>query len=60
VCLYVGGPNGCIDVVPGEFITSYATTASTAATLSNLVGPPVLDETGLDGHYSCCRRAAAA
>jgi len=45
------GANGCIDVGPGELIAKYATMFSTAATLSNLVDRPVLDQTGLEGRY---------
>jgi uncharacterized protein (TIGR03435 family) len=45
------GEDGCIDVAPGAFIARYATISSTAATLSNMVDRPVLDETGLDGRY---------
>ena len=42
---------GCINVAPGEFVAMYATMNSTAAILSNLVDRPVLDRSGLDGHY---------
>ena len=45
------GSGGCIDVGPGELIARYATMTSTAATLSNLVDRPVLDQTNLGGRY---------
>ena len=45
------GQDGCIDVAPGVFIAKDATMASTAATLSNLVDRPVLDQTSLTGRY---------
>jgi uncharacterized protein (TIGR03435 family) len=43
--------DGCIGVAPGEFFAKYAKMDSIAATLSNMVDRPVLDQTGLAGHY---------
>lgn len=42
---------GCFGVAPGEFFAKYARMDSIAATLSNMVDRPVLDQTGLAGRY---------
>jgi uncharacterized protein (TIGR03435 family) len=42
---------GCNHRAPGIFNARYATIASTASILSNLVDRPVLDQTGLVGRY---------
>jgi len=43
--------DGCIGVGPGEFFARYATMDSIAATLSNMVDRPVVDQTGLADRY---------
>jgi bla regulator protein blaR1 len=45
------GEDGCIGVAPGEFFARYATMDTIAATLSNMLDRPVLDQTGLPGRY---------
>jgi uncharacterized protein (TIGR03435 family) len=45
------GEDGCIGVAPGDFFVKYATMDSIAATLSNMLDRPVLDQTGLTGRY---------
>lgn len=45
------GEDGCINVAPGEFFAMYATLDDIAATLSNMVDRPVLNQTGLAGRY---------
>ena len=45
------GSDGCINVGPGVLIARYATMKDTASTLSNLVDRPVMDRTGMEGHY---------
>jgi len=43
--------DGCIDVAPGILRVRNADIASIAATLSNMVDRPVIDQTGLAGRY---------
>jgi uncharacterized protein (TIGR03435 family) len=45
------GEDGCIDVAPGVLMARNANMTSIAATLSNMVDRPVIDQTGLDGRY---------
>src|SRR5262249_434805 len=45
------GEDGCIDVAPGVLSARNADMSSLAATLSNMVDRPVIDQTGLDGRY---------
>jgi uncharacterized protein (TIGR03435 family) len=45
------GEDGCIDVAPGVLSARNVNMSSIAATLSNMVDRPVIDETGLDGRY---------
>jgi bla regulator protein blaR1 len=45
------GEDGCINVAPGIMVSSYAMLPSIAATLSNMIDRPVLDQTGLQGRY---------
>jgi uncharacterized protein (TIGR03435 family) len=45
------GESGCINVAPGEFVAIAARMDAIAATLSNIVDRPVLDQTGLTGQY---------
>jgi uncharacterized protein (TIGR03435 family) len=46
------GEDGCINVAPGRFVAVNATMDAIAATLSNMVDRPVLNETGLAGRYN--------
>jgi len=46
------GEDGCIGVAPGEFFAQSARMETIAATLSNMVDRPVLDETGLADRYA--------
>ncbi len=43
--------DGCINVAPGIIDSRYATLSSIAATLSNMIDRPVLDQTGLLDRY---------
>jgi uncharacterized protein (TIGR03435 family) len=43
--------DGCIDVAPGILSARYVNMSSIAATLSNILDRPVIDQTGLDGRY---------
>ncbi len=43
--------DGCIGVAPTEFFARGAKMDAIAATLSNMLGRPVLDQTGLDKRY---------
>jgi bla regulator protein blaR1 len=45
------GEDGCINVAPGAFIASSVTLDNVAATLSNMVDRPVLNQTGRTGRY---------
>jgi uncharacterized protein (TIGR03435 family) len=43
--------DGCINVAPGIMFGKYATLSSIAATLSDMIDRPVLDQTGLAGRF---------
>jgi uncharacterized protein (TIGR03435 family) len=45
------GEDGCIGVAPTEFFAKYARLEVIAATLSNMLDRPVVDQTGLSGRY---------
>jgi bla regulator protein blaR1 len=45
------GDDGCIDVAPGILSARNTNMSSIAATLSNMVDRPVIDQTGLNGRY---------